>query len=67
MRRICVATASIDKFQEAARQAGVPLKPNHKVTALENMPTRYTDMNKGDDWEKILREKIKQIDSLRAQ
>ena len=63
--RICVATASIDKFREAAHEAGLDLDVNPKVVALQNMPTRYIDMNKGEDWEKIIREKVKEIEPLK--
>ena len=63
--RICVATASIDKFGEAAKLAGINNGVNPRIRALEEMPTRYTDMNKGEDWEKILRDKIKDIELLK--
>ena len=63
--RICVATASIDKFREAAKLAGIDTGVNPRISALEEMPTRYTDMNKGEDWEKILREKIKDLELLK--
>lgn len=62
--RICIATASVDKFKEAAKEAGLNSPLNPKVTALETMPTRYIDMDKGQDWEYMLRQKIIQIESV---
>lgn len=59
--RICLATASPVKFEEAIQAAGIPVPVNAKVSALLGLPTRYVDMEKGQDWEKILKDKIIEI------
>ncbi|XP_045189483.2 threonine synthase-like 2 [Mercenaria mercenaria] len=61
--RICIATASVAKFQEAVKAAGVPVQQDERVTALQNMDTKYEDMEKGEDWEKLLRKKIVEINA----
>lgn len=61
--RICIATASVAKFQEAVKIAGVPVQNDDRVTALQNMETKYEDMEKGDDWGKILKNKIVEINA----
>ncbi|KAL4231318.1 Threonine synthase-like 2 [Mactra antiquata] len=61
--RICVATASVAKFQEAVKAAGLPALEDKRVTALENMKTKHDDFEKGQDWSKLLREKIIAINS----
>ena len=61
--RICIATASVAKFQEAVKAAGVPVQNDDRVTALQNMKTKFEDMEKGEDWEKILKTKIVNINA----
>lgn len=59
--RICIATASVAKFQEAVVAAGLPVLPDERVTLLETMATRYEDMENGQNWERMLRNKIEVI------
>jgi len=61
VRRICIATASVAKFGEAVKAAGLPVQPDNRVTALESMATRFEDMEQGQDWEQMLRNKIQSI------
>lgn len=58
IKRICIATASVAKFGEAVKAAGLPCQPDNRVTALEMKATRYEEMEQGQDWEQILRDKI---------
>lgn len=64
--KICIATASVAKFQEAVRAAGLPVQHDDRVTALETMKTKYEDIEIGEDWEKILRQKIMNINNLKT-
>ncbi|XP_013420134.1 threonine synthase-like 2 isoform X2 [Lingula anatina] len=64
-KRVCIATASPAKFPEAVTLAGLTPQPTPEIAALETKPTRYIDMNKGEDWTGILKEKIKEISQKR--
>ncbi|MBN3310992.1 threonine synthase-like 2 [Amia ocellicauda] len=59
--RCCLATASPEKFQEAVLKAGLTPNIPPKIRALETMSTRFELLTKGEDWEAVLREKIKSI------
>jgi len=59
--QVILATAAPDKFPEAVEKAGVSPKKNPNIEKLFSMETRCGAMNQGDDWEKILREKIEEI------
>jgi threonine synthase len=59
--RICVATASPAKFEEAVASAGLIPQLTESVKALDTLPTKYVDMNKEDNWEQILRHKMEEI------
>ena len=59
--RMCVATASPAKFEEAVTSAGLTPQPTASVKALDGLPTKYTDMAKDDNWEEILRNKLEEI------
>ncbi|XP_070539628.1 threonine synthase-like 2 [Ptychodera flava] len=59
----CIATASPVKFPEAVLKAGLTPQTTPQVEALESMQTKYILLREGDDWEKILREKIKSLTS----
>lgn len=61
--RICVATASVAKFQEAVKAAGLPVSDDARVAALERMETKYEDFEKGEDWIEKLRAKIISVNS----
>ncbi|XP_001629599.2 threonine synthase-like 2 [Nematostella vectensis] len=58
---VCVATASPDKFPEAVKAAGIDVPPSPDILRLAEMPTRREFMRQGEDWEKILRDKIAKI------
>ena len=63
--RVCIATASPTKFEEAVLSAGLTPLQSEAVTALGSKKTRYVDMEKEMDWDKILRDKIEEITSNR--
>jgi len=58
---VCLATASAAKFEESVRAAGLQPEVSPKVTALDSMPTRYHDMEKDDDWELTIRNRLDMI------
>ena len=62
IQRVCVATASSAKFEEAVTSAGLTPQPTAAIKALDTMPTKYVDLEKGQDWEQILRDIIESID-----
>lgn len=64
--RLCIATASPAKFEEAVREAGLNPQPTEAIRRLDGMPTRFVHMRKGEDWEKMLREKIVGVSQARA-
>ncbi|XP_074642045.1 threonine synthase-like 2 [Tubulanus polymorphus] len=64
-KRIVVATASPEKFPEVAREAGISVPQSVEIRSLYEKPTRYIDMEKGQDWEHILRTKIMEIHEMR--
>ena len=59
--RVIIATASPAKFTEAVIAAGLTPQKDERVVGLENKETKYEDMEKGQDWEKILRMKIMKV------
>jgi len=59
--RVVIATASPDKFPKAVTKAGVTPPKNPCIERLFHLPTRCSLMNIGDDWEKMLRDKIEEI------
>ena len=60
-----LATAAPDKFPEAVEKADVQNKENPEIQKLFSMPTKSVPMKQGEDWEKMLREKIEQITSIK--
>ncbi|XP_077978519.1 threonine synthase-like 2 [Glandiceps talaboti] len=60
---VCIATASPVKFPEAVLEAGLTPQTTPEVEALESMPTRYTLLKEGEDWNQILRKKIEKVTS----
>ena len=58
---MCLATASPAKFEEAVVSAGLTPQPTKSVKVLDSLPTKYRDMEKGEDWYKILRGTIEDI------
>ncbi|XP_072013695.1 threonine synthase-like 2 [Amphiura filiformis] len=61
MPSVCIATASPAKFPEASVAAGVPISTTPEVMALPSLPTHGIPMEKGQDWESMLRQKIEEI------
>ena len=70
--RVIVATASPEKFPNTTERAIGPKQhpyemkkvncATNKVSKLFHLPTKYNDsMKEGENWTKILREKIKEI------
>ncbi|CAC5360111.1 THNSL2 [Mytilus coruscus] len=59
---VVIATASVKKFEEAVVAAGLTPQKYEEVEVLFSKPVKYTDMNKGENWELILRDKIEDID-----
>ena len=60
-KRVCTATASPAKFEEAVNAAGLTPQPTKEIQSLASKPTKSVDMNQSDDWEKMLREKVVDI------
>uniref|UniRef100_A0A8C5MBM9 Threonine synthase-like 2 n=1 Tax=Leptobrachium leishanense TaxID=445787 RepID=A0A8C5MBM9_9ANUR len=60
--RCCLGPASAAKFPEVTVRAGLTPDVPQEIQALMEMETRSTLLRKGEDWEKILREKINAID-----
>ncbi|XP_018421607.1 PREDICTED: threonine synthase-like 2 [Nanorana parkeri] len=61
--RCCLAPASAAKFPEVIVQANLTPEPPADIQELRNKNWSYTHVTKEDDWEELLREKIKIIDS----
>jgi saccharopine dehydrogenase-like NADP-dependent oxidoreductase len=61
--KVVIATASVKKFEEAVLAAGLTPQKYQEVDILFDKPVKYVDMNKGDNWELMLRNKIVEIDS----
>ena len=60
-----MATASPHKFPEALTEAQVPFTLPEKISRIFEMKTKFEWMRKGDDWQKILRQKIVDITDSR--
>lgn len=60
--KVIIATASVKKFEEAVLAAGLTPHSFQEVDSLFEKPVRYVDMNKGENWELMLRNKIEEID-----
>ena len=63
--RVCLASASPSKFEEAAQAAGLSPQSSPELVALDSKPTKYKDMNVGDDWLAMLRQRIGDIETMR--
>ncbi|XP_064643743.1 threonine synthase-like 2 [Lineus longissimus] len=60
--RICLATASPAKFTEAVEgAAGLTPQLPDDIKALYTMPTKFEELVKGDNWNKVLRGRIEEI------
>lgn len=56
--RCCLASASAAKFQDAVLRAGLVPQLPPEITALTAMETRSTALQRGEDWARVLRERI---------
>ncbi|TSL28174.1 Threonine synthase-like 2 [Bagarius yarrelli] len=65
--RCCIATASPAKFPEVIKKAGLTVDLPEEVKQLETKETRYKHLEKNENWERALRERIKAIGSARQQ
>lgn len=61
-KRIVLATAHIDKFPETIALAGIDHKVSEKIMKLFEKPTKSFSMKKGEDWEEIVMQIIREID-----
>ena len=59
--RVCLATASPAKFEEAVTAASLEPQPTESIKALFSKPVRYADMEKSEDWTQTLRDKLEDI------
>ncbi|MED6244052.1 Threonine synthase-like 2 [Ataeniobius toweri] len=58
--RCYVATASPAKFQAAVEKAGLPYDPPEAVLALDQLPTRYQNLERSPDWSKDWEERLRE-------
>lgn len=56
--RCCLASASAAKFQDAVLRAGLVPQLPPEITALTAMETRSTALQRGEDWARVLRERV---------
>ncbi|KAM4720231.1 threonine synthase-like 2 [Anableps anableps] len=59
INRCYVATASPAKFQAAVEKAGLPYDPPAAVLALDQLPTRYQNLERSPDWCKDWEERLR--------
>ncbi|TRY76247.1 hypothetical protein TCAL_07996 [Tigriopus californicus] len=59
--QVILSTASPLKFPEALEQAGLKKIESKKIDELFQKPTRFTRMDRRQDWESILKDKIEEI------
>ena len=64
--RVVIATASNRKFPEATCKANVSMEPDTEMQELVKRETKFDWMRKGEDWEKVLRERIQMITQIRS-
>jgi len=62
-KMICFAPASPHKFPDLVKELGIPLQTPELILNLNQLETKSIDLNKGENWEEILREKIISIDN----
>ncbi len=60
LKRVCISTASPEKFPEAISAAGIKMD-SMRLEGLMQKPTKFEWMRKGQDWEAILRKKIQSL------
>ena len=61
LKPIIICTATLAKFAEAVKEAGLALPPSPKLAGLGQMAETKLFMEKGEDWCKIMREQVEQI------
>lgn len=59
--RCCLASASAAKFQDAVLRAGLVPQLPPEITALTAMETRSTALQRGEDWARVLRERVADV------
>jgi threonine synthase len=62
--QVCIATASPAKFSEAMTSSGVETVSPQLLDELSRKPTRFTDLEREDDWYNILRQRIEQCTEM---
>lgn len=60
--RCCLAPASAAKFQDAVLRAGLVPEIPPEITALKAMETRSTVLQRGEDWARVLRDRIAAVE-----
>ena len=60
---MCLASASPVKFEESVTAAGLQYVETESVQKLRQMPTKYQDLEKGDDFTEIIKNKIEELTS----
>ena len=64
---VCVATASPIKFPEAVKAAGIEVPQAREIAMLLGKATRYEEIKQGQDWDKIVRNKIQSVHRVKLQ
>ncbi|XP_019382110.1 PREDICTED: threonine synthase-like 2 [Gavialis gangeticus] len=64
--RCCLASASAAKFQDAVLKARLVPEEPPELKALQEMETRSITLTKGEDWAKIIKDKIEAIAKRRS-
>uniref|UniRef100_T1IHH2 Threonine synthase-like 2 n=1 Tax=Strigamia maritima TaxID=126957 RepID=T1IHH2_STRMM len=59
--RVCLATASADKFPDALISSQVPPNINSKIECLFKLDKKFVRMQVGENWFSILKNKIEEI------
>lgn len=67
LSRCCIATASPAKFLEVVQKAGLTIDLPEAVRQLEKKETRYKHLERNENWETALRDRLKAIGSARQQ
>ncbi|XP_068957065.1 threonine synthase-like 2 [Petaurus breviceps papuanus] len=63
--RCCLAPASAAKFPDAVLRAQLVPEIPEDIRALEHMKTQCTTLRRGDDWTRLLRNKIEDLSQQR--
>lgn len=58
---VVLSTAHADKFPETMSSLGIEHKPCRRIQCLWEKPTKYKEMRRGDNWDKILMDTILSI------